>query len=88
MKLQKKTLNDQYQRSLVEQNDQFIKRYDGLAKDYETQLSGFLERYEKMVRELVSQQGQLDNTLEGLQEGLAAKDILADYIRALGENRK
>jgi len=37
-------------------------------------------RYEQIVTDLVRQQGSIEKTLEQLQEGMAAKDLLARYI--------
>ena len=46
-----------------------------------------MKRYEDIVKALVEQQTRLEGTLEHLQEGMAAKDLLAQYVEKLGRER-
>ncbi len=84
---QLKTLNEQYQEQLKSLNDKYTQRYDDLVKYYESQYMDLFGRYGQLVKELVGQQNSLENTLERLQEGLAAKDLLTDYISELRKDR-
>lgn len=47
------------------------------------QILEILIRYERIVTDLVKQQASMENTLEQLQEGMAAKDLLAQYMERI-----
>jgi len=47
------------------------------------QILEILIRYERIVTDLVKQQASIENTLEQLQEGMAAKDLLAQYMERI-----
>lgn len=47
------------------------------------QILEILIRYEKIITDLAKQQGSIENTLEQLQEGMAAKDLLAQYMERI-----
>lgn len=45
-----------------------------------SQLLDVLGRYEGLVKDLVEKETSLEGTLENLQEGLAARELLAQFI--------
>ena len=71
-----------------ELNEFHTKRFDESTENYQERLQEILSRYETVVKELVAQAGIFQGTLETLQEGLAAKDLLTDYIAKLHQDRK
>lgn len=54
----------------------------------QSQLVELVARYEKLVTNLVEKEAVLEKSLEDLQEGLAAKDLLSQYIEKMQNERK
>lgn len=52
------------------------------------QILEIIIRYEKIVTDLVRQQSSIEKTLEQLQEGMAAKDLLAHYFERTQNKRE
>jgi len=52
------------------------------------QLIELVARYEKLVTKLVEKEAVLERSLEDLQEGLAAKDLLSQYLEKMQNTRK
>jgi hypothetical protein len=47
-----------------------------------------LGRYEALVTDMVKKEVQLENTLEKLQEGFTTKNLIEEYARKFGKDRK
>lgn len=56
-------------------------------QEFRKALTDVIARYEKLVTKLVERETKLEKTLEALQEGLSAKELLAQYIEKLQQKR-
>lgn len=56
-------------------------------QEFRKALTDLVARYEKLVIKLVEKETKLEQTLEALQEGLSAKDLLTQYIEKVQRER-
>ncbi len=57
-------------------------------QEFRKALTDLVARYEKLVTKSVEKETKLEQTLEALQEGLSAKDLLSQYIEKVQQERK
>ena len=64
------------------------KQINDNRQEFRKTLTDLVARYEKLVTKLVEKETKLEQTLEALQEGLSAKDLLSQYIEKVQQERK